>query len=145
MRRVSLAIALVALCALAGAGSAAARMPPIKHVFVIVLENKDYDETFGHNSAAPYLSLTLPKLGALLPNYYGIGHDSNDNYLAMVSGQGPNVETQADCQSYNDLNLGFQRQTVSTSAKAVYTRERWRPSPTSSRNVASLGRHTSKA
>ena len=29
--------------------------------------------------------------GAFVPDYYGIGHDSLDNYLAMVSGQAPNA------------------------------------------------------
>ena len=35
---------------------AQAALPPIKHVFVIVLENKNYDEAFGPNSQAPFLA-----------------------------------------------------------------------------------------
>ncbi len=73
------------------------------HVFVIVLENQTYDVTFGPASPAPYLSTTLPAEGALLRDYHGIGHLSNDNYLAMVSGQAPNPQTQADCQVYSDF------------------------------------------
>ncbi|MBX6421286.1 MAG: phosphoesterase [Nevskia sp.] len=75
----------------------------VGHVFVIVLENKDYDTTFGNGSPAPYLAQTLPAQGALLQNYYGIGHESLDNYIAMVSGQGPNLQTQSDCQIYTDF------------------------------------------
>ena len=74
----------------------------IGHVFVIVLENKTFDELYGANGSS-YLSSTLESQGTLLPNYYGIGHESNPNYLALVSGQGPNPQTQADCQSYDDF------------------------------------------
>ena len=69
----------------------------IHHVFVIILENKSYRETFGQASPAPYLSKTLTSRGALLENYYAIGHASLGNYVAMVSGQPPNEDTQRDC------------------------------------------------
>jgi len=77
--------------------------PPLKHVFVIVLENKGFDETFGPTSPAPYLSRTLTSQGELLTQYFGIGHNSLDNYVAMVSGQGPNAVTQSDCQTFQDF------------------------------------------
>src|ERR1700752_972016 len=66
---------------------AAAQRPPIRHVFTIILENKNYAEAFGPNSPAPYLSRQLTAQGELLTNYYGIGHNSLDNYIALVSGQ----------------------------------------------------------
>src|SRR5947207_543058 len=70
----------------------------IGHVFVIVLENEDYDSTFAASPPpSPYLATTLPAQGRLLTQYYGIGHYSLDNYIAMVSGQAPNTATQADC------------------------------------------------
>lgn len=78
---------------------AAPERPKPRHVFIIVLENEGYDVTFGAKSPAAYLK-TLAQQGALLPNYYGIGHYSLDNYIALVSGQAPNPVTQADCQSY---------------------------------------------
>src|SRR5258708_9018868 len=77
--------------------------PPVGHVFVINLENKGYDQTWGPTSAAPYLSQTLRAQGVLLSQYYGIGHNSLDNYLAQISGQGPNAETQAACQTYDEF------------------------------------------
>ena len=43
------------------------------------------------------LAKTLPRTGALLENYYAIGHASADNYIAQVSGQAPTLATQADC------------------------------------------------
>jgi len=83
-------------------GSAASAGPKPGHVFIIVLENEGYHVTFGAKSPATYLKM-LARQGALLPNYYGIGHYSLDNYIAMVSGQGPNPVTQADCQSFVDF------------------------------------------
>jgi phospholipase C len=97
--------ALLCAAAVAPAGASAAP-PPIKHVFVIVLENKGFDETFGPSSPAPYLSQTLTSQGQLLRQYYGIGHASLDNYIAMVSGQAPNIVTQADCPFYTDFRPG---------------------------------------
>jgi phosphatidylinositol-3-phosphatase len=75
----------------------------IGHVFVLILENEDYTNSFGPNPAAPYLANTLPAQGALLQNYYGTGHNSMDNYVSMISGQSPNLLTQLDCQTYTDF------------------------------------------
>ncbi len=69
----------------------------VRHVWVIELENQGYQQTFGTPSADSYLARTLPRMGALLENYYGIGHASADNYIAEVSGQAPSLGTQADC------------------------------------------------
>jgi hypothetical protein len=77
--------------------------PPIRHVFVIVLENENADTSFGPASPAPYLAQTLPAEGEFVPNYYGIGHASLDNYIAMISGQAPNPETQGDCPLFHDV------------------------------------------
>ena len=87
-----------------GAGEATAKPP--QHVFVIVLENEDADTTFGPASPAPYLAQTLTAQGAFVPGYYGIGHNSLDDYIAMVSGQAPNIETQADCPLFTDFLPG---------------------------------------
>src|SRR5271166_5411910 len=43
----------------------------IKHVWLIILENKSYDETFTGLNQNSYLWQTLPAQGALLTNYYG--------------------------------------------------------------------------
>jgi len=99
---------LVATVAASGARHAPATSGPagpalgIKHVFVIVIENEGFDKTFTNNPN-PYLGKTLQQQGTVLTQYYGIGHESNPNYLAMISGQAPNVMTQSDCQSYTDF------------------------------------------
>lgn len=46
---------------------AGAALPPVKHVFVIVLENKNADSTFGPQSKAPYLARTLTAQGQFIP------------------------------------------------------------------------------
>jgi phosphatidylinositol-3-phosphatase len=93
------AFALVASC-LGATSPANAAHPPIKHVFTIVLENQELSVTFGPTGQLlwPYLARTLPLQGAFVPNYYGIGHNSLDNYIAMISGQSPNPATQDDCE-----------------------------------------------
>ena len=83
--------------------SGAAYLPAAKHVFVINLENKGFDETWGPASQAPYLSTTLRAQGNLLSQYYGTAHNSLPNYIAQISGQGPNPQTQGDCQAFSDF------------------------------------------
>jgi hypothetical protein len=71
----------------------------IKHVWLIILENKSYDETFTGLNQNSYLWQTLPQQGALLTNYYGTGHFSMDNYISLVSGQAPSYDVQDDCST----------------------------------------------
>jgi hypothetical protein len=77
----------------------------IRHVFVIVLENEGFDVTFGPNSKAPFLSKVLTSKGVLLNQYFGTGHASLDNYIAMISGQAATPDTRNDCFVYADFNL----------------------------------------
>jgi hypothetical protein len=70
-------------------------------VFLIVLENKSYENTFGKASHSKLKDLSAE--GRLLTNYWGIGHNSLDNYIAMVSGQAPNPITQMDCPIFLDF------------------------------------------
>jgi phosphatidylinositol-3-phosphatase len=83
--------------------AATTTLPPIRHVFIIIDENESAATTFGPDSPAPYLAETLTSEGAYLPDYYGIGHDSNDNYIAMISGQPPNLDNESDCQTFGDF------------------------------------------
>jgi hypothetical protein len=74
----------------------------VKHVWLIILENKSYDATFTGLNQNSYLWKTLPSQGVLLKNYYGTGHFSLDYYTSMVSGQGPAPADQNDCPVYAD-------------------------------------------
>jgi hypothetical protein len=69
----------------------------IKHVFIIMLENKNFANTFGTSTQDPYLQGTLVPAGALLTQYYGTGHVSLDNYISLISGQAPTPDTDDDC------------------------------------------------
>ncbi len=104
------ACALISCATLAGAlsacssdgGSGPATMQSVKHVFVLTMENKNYNDTFGSSTQDPDLQ-AMAKNGALLTQYFGTGHVSLDNYIAMMSGQPSTRETQADCfQGFND-------------------------------------------
>jgi hypothetical protein len=76
----------------------------IKHVWLIILENKSYDASFTGLNRNTYLWRSLPKQGILLKNYYGTGHFSEDNYISLVSGQATQPDTQDDCPNYDRLS-----------------------------------------
>lgn len=99
------ALSALLLFSAAASPALAADLPKIGHVFVIVLENENFDTTFGPGTKAPYLAHDLPAQGAMLDRYYGIGHYSLDNYIAMISGQAPNPVTQSDCDDFTDFVL----------------------------------------
>ncbi len=75
----------------------------IKHVWLIILENKSYDASFTGLNNNTYLWKTLPSQGVLLKNYHGTGHFSLDNYLSLVGGQAPITDNQADCPDYDAI------------------------------------------
>jgi hypothetical protein len=109
LRIVSFLAVLVSAFAGATASGAAASpegAPKLGHVFVIVLENENADETFGPD-APSYLARELPAKGAYVPGYFGTGHFSLDNYISVVSGQAPNPQTQADCNQFTDFQPGL--------------------------------------
>ncbi|WP_028006655.1 alkaline phosphatase family protein [Solimonas flava] len=83
-------------------GSPIKTQQDIRHVFVIVMENKNYADTFDTSTQNPYMR-DLATQGALLTEYYGTGHVSLDNYVAMMSGQPSTKDTESDCfQGFND-------------------------------------------
>lgn len=78
-------------------------LPPVKHVFLIVLGEQGFDQTFGPTSSDTYLSKTLAGQGELLANYYGVASGSLANEIALISGQGPNPQTAANCPTFTDF------------------------------------------
>ncbi|MGF1431419.1 alkaline phosphatase family protein [Kitasatospora sp. LaBMicrA B282] len=105
------ALAAAGIVGVGGAGPAAAdshnfKPPKIKHVWLIMLENKSYEASFTGLNQNSYLWKTLPQYGELLRQYYGTGHYSLDNYISAVSGQAPNADTQNDCPQYTDVSPG---------------------------------------
>ena len=107
------------------AAGARFRLPAIKHVWVIELENEGYAQTFGNPAADPYLARTLPAKGALLTSYYAIGHNSADNYIAQISGQAPNILTQEDCPVWvptPEVTIGPYHQVLAPEGGCVFPR-----------------------
>ena len=90
----------------------------VGHIWVIMLENEDYAKSFG-GTTAPYLAKTLPAQGALLTKYYGTGHNSLDNYVSLISGQGANADTQADCEVYMDFAGSTAASMAATNYQAI--------------------------
>jgi acid phosphatase len=62
-----------------------AGVPAFGHIFLIVLENTEYDRVAG-NSSAPYLNALGAQFG-LATEYYAVAHPSLPNYLALLGGQ----------------------------------------------------------
>ncbi len=124
------AAVLLASCSQGGTPSAttnavkihrAAGVPPISHVFLIVLENKFYEETWGALAGSPYLATTLRAKGNLLSEYYATSHDSLGNYISLVSGQPANPVTQADCVStYENVTPATVVNGIDTGTGCVY-------------------------
>lgn len=81
-------------------------LPPVSHVFLIVLEGHGYEEAFGETSTTPYLAQALAAEGELLPNYYAVTQGSLANRIALLSGQGPTPETALDCPEYAPIVPG---------------------------------------
>lgn len=116
-KRILLTSAAAVLCVAAAAATLIARQSPsglgvaddglgiapgkIKHVWLIIFENKSFDATFTGLNHNTYLWRTLPAQGALLRQYYGTGHYSLDNYISLVSGQATEPDTQDDCPQYD--------------------------------------------
>lgn len=75
----------------------------MRHVFVIMLSDQPYASVFGPSSAAPYLARTLERRGELLVRYYAVAHQGLADGIALISGQGPTVETAADCPNYTAI------------------------------------------
>jgi hypothetical protein len=91
---------------LSAPAAGASASPEIKHLFTIVLENKNAEQTFSASPPSRYLGRTMPAEGALVPNYFGIGHHSLVNYIAMISGQPPNLKTQHNCGTFTEMLPG---------------------------------------
>ena len=64
--------------------ASSAKPVPLERVFVVVLENKNFESVMG-NLDLPQIN-ALIKRGGLATNYWGLVHPSMGNYVAMVSG-----------------------------------------------------------
>ena len=81
-------------------------LPEVKHVFLIVLGEAGYEDSFGKTSTSSYFSKELPEQGELLSNYYAVAQGGLANQIGLLSGQGPTPETVAGCPEYTPVAPG---------------------------------------
>lgn len=65
-------------------GSTSSGIPPFEHIYVIVMENKEYGSVIGRTDA-PFIN-DLAAQYVLATNYTAVSHPSEPNYLALFSG-----------------------------------------------------------
>jgi hypothetical protein len=89
-----------------GSSGSSDSLPPIKHVWVIELGDQGYPATFDNTSSDTYLNKTLASQGEVVPNVYASATSDLANELALVTGQGPTVQTEDDCPEYSAITPG---------------------------------------
>ncbi|MGO9788284.1 MAG: hypothetical protein ACLP8S_01800 [Solirubrobacteraceae bacterium] len=77
--------------------------PPVKHLFVIMLADQGLATSFSKASHDTYLNRTLADKGELVPSYYGVAQGELANEIALISGQGPTVQTSANCPTFSAI------------------------------------------
>lgn len=99
------AIALLAPLALAaGAGPrSATAVRPLRHVFVIMLENHSDDSVVG-DPHAPFITGLARRYGHAV-RYYGVTHTSLPNYIALTSGSNWGVNDDDPTHRFPHRNL----------------------------------------
>ena len=99
-RRVAAFLLAVAVALVGADGTAlAARraaVPEFTHVVEVMLENESAASTFEDPAAAPHLA-RLRKAGLYIPQFYGAGHASLDNYEAAFGAVEPTPQGKSDC------------------------------------------------
>jgi phosphatidylinositol-3-phosphatase len=99
---VSALVAFATLPSVAPAQTTA--VPPLAHVFVIVMENHGYSQIVG-SSSAPYINALLGK-GGLATNYFAVAHPSLPNYLALAGGSTFGITSDCTTCWINATNIG---------------------------------------
>ena len=82
------------------------KLPAIRHVWLVVLSGESYAALYGPKSKAHYLDSSLLPTGTLLTNYYAVAHGALADDVALLSGQGPTPQLQANCPEYETLEPG---------------------------------------
>ena len=67
-----------------GAAASADPLPPYRHIFLIILENRSYEQIIG-NPNAPNINRLAVTYG-LASQFYAEVHPSEGNYVAMIGG-----------------------------------------------------------
>jgi phosphatidylinositol-3-phosphatase len=95
-------------------------VPPLKHVFVIMMENTSYDALLSPGNLNTTFIQQLAADNGLATNYFGVTHVSLPNYIATTSGQtwGSNSDDVAQAPLFDHQNLVDQLEAAGVSWKA---------------------------
>jgi phosphatidylinositol-3-phosphatase len=95
-------------------------VPPLKHVFVIMMENTSYDDLLSPSNTNTAFIQQLAANNGLATNYFGVTHVSLPNYIAATSGQtwGSNSDDIAQAPLFDHQNLVDQLEAARVSWKA---------------------------
>lgn len=98
-------------------------IPSYQHIFVLMMENHNYDQIIG-NAYAPHINHLATTYG-LATSYYGVTHPSEPNYVATIGGDyfgiqddAPYTTTTPVSHTINGTNLADQIEAVSLTWKA---------------------------
>ena len=75
---------------ISGPAVAALAVPRFRHIYLIVMENREYGSIVGDPSA-PYINGLVARYG-LATNYRAVAHPSQPNYIALFSGSTQGVK-----------------------------------------------------
>ena len=76
---------------------------PLRHVFVIMLENHSKSSVID-DANAPFIT-QLAHANAMAANYFGVTHPSEPNYVAAISGSNWFINDDRPSNRYDHLNL----------------------------------------
>ncbi len=79
------------------------KLPPVKHVWLISLSGASLLAAAGQAQTDPYMAKQLLPKGALLSGYTLTAPSSLANGIALLSGQGVNLDTEQNCPTYSEL------------------------------------------
>jgi hypothetical protein len=79
------------------------KLPPVKHVWLIALSGQSFTNALTQSKTDPYLAKQLVPKGTLLSTYTLSAASELANGIALLSGQGVNVDTEQNCPTYTEL------------------------------------------
>lgn len=85
---------------------ASGQLPNFSHVFVIVMENREYGNIIG-SAGAPYIN-SLARGYTLSSNYFAVSHPSLPNYLALTAGSTFGISSDCTTCVVSAVNIGDQ-------------------------------------
>jgi hypothetical protein len=88
---IAASVLLTSVLAFAAEGPVPTGVPPLNHVFLIMMENHGYGQII-NNPNAPYTNY-LAGTASLATNYFAVGHPSLTNYLEVVGGSNFGIQS----------------------------------------------------